>query len=148
MRNRLIRLSARRIIAAFTRKSLVSWLNRILYWMFPFRYRTFFLSTRACKCNTRDREGSHSYGNGSYLNKPDTLPFASSNAITRITLMPLPHSISFFSLNCREIWVHTCSILHRFVTHWSSTHGWYIPSVMQFRRITIMLTLSNHVSLC
>lgn len=43
--------------------------------------------------------------------------------------------------------VLTCNILHLFVTHWSSTQGWYIPSVMQFRRITIMLTLSNHVDL-
>lgn len=38
----------------------------------------------------------------------------------------------------------TCRILHRFVTHSSSTQGWYIPNVMQLNRITSMEIRSNH----
>lgn len=33
--------------------------------------------------------------------------------------------------------------MHLFVTHASSTQGWYIPSVMQFNKITIIDILSN-----
>lgn len=39
----------------------------------------------------------------------------------------------------------TCSTLHLLVTQSSSTHGWYMPSVMQFSKMTRIDTRSNHV---
>lgn len=39
----------------------------------------------------------------------------------------------------------TCRILQRSDRQSMSSHGWYIPSVTQFSRITSMLTHSNHV---
>jgi len=43
-------------------------------------------------------------------------------------------------------WSQPASRRHRTVEQISSTHGWYIPSVRQLRRITPMLILSNHVT--
>lgn len=39
----------------------------------------------------------------------------------------------------------TCSTLHLLDMHWSSTHGWYMPSVTQLSSMTSILALSNHV---
>lgn len=39
----------------------------------------------------------------------------------------------------------TCRILQRSDRHSMSSHGWYMPRVTQFSRITSMLTHSNHV---
>lgn len=99
MSNRLIRLSPRRIIAAFARKFPINWLNWIVNIPIPITDFSPWHTNATCKCDTRPRDGSCSYGNGSYSNKPDTLhlTFANPNAITRITLVPLLHSFSPFS---------------------------------------------------
>lgn len=39
----------------------------------------------------------------------------------------------------------TCKILHLSDRQSISSHGWYIPRVTQFSKITIMLTHSNQV---
>lgn len=39
----------------------------------------------------------------------------------------------------------TCRILQRSDRHSMSSHGWYMPRVTQFSRMTSMLTHSNHV---
>lgn len=39
----------------------------------------------------------------------------------------------------------TCRILQRSDRHSMSSHGWYMPRVTQFRRMTSILTHSNHV---
>lgn len=39
----------------------------------------------------------------------------------------------------------TCSILQRGFRQVSSTQGWYMPSVMQFSKMTKMEMRSNHV---
>lgn len=39
----------------------------------------------------------------------------------------------------------TCRILQRSDKHSMSSHGWYMPRVTQFSRMTSMLTHSNHV---
>lgn len=41
----------------------------------------------------------------------------------------------------------TCKILHLWEWQLSSTQGWYIPKVMQLSKMTIIDTLSNHLSL-
>lgn len=42
-------------------------------------------------------------------------------------------------------WSNFSRILQRVVVHSRSLQGWYIPRVMQFRRMTAILILSNHV---
>lgn len=39
---------------------------------------------------------------------------------------------------------NTCNILHCVRMQTSSTHGWYIPNVIQLSRMVIMLIRSNH----
>lgn len=43
------------------------------------------------------------------------------------------------------VFVCTCSIWHRSEEQSMFSHGWYIPRVTQFNKITIILTRSNHV---
>lgn len=43
------------------------------------------------------------------------------------------------------VFVYTFSIWHRSEEQSMFSQGWYIPRVMQFNKITIILTRSNHV---
>ena len=53
--------------------------------------------------------------------------------------------IQFRTKESKKIGKITWRIRHRLVLQTWSIHGWYIPSVTQLKKMTAMLTLSNHV---